>query len=71
MKHLLFCAGVALLAIGTALTASAQTSRFDIVASGLDGPRGLKFGPGGNLYVAEAGVGGSRTTVGQCTRACR
>ena len=29
------------------------------VASGLDSPRGLTFGPNGTLYVAEAGVGGT------------
>ncbi len=35
-------------------------------ASGLVGPRGLKFGPDGYLYVAEAGTGGSLMTVGTC-----
>jgi hypothetical protein len=29
------------------------------IASGLDNPRGLAFGPGGRLYVGEAGHGGS------------
>lgn len=32
--------------------------RLEVVASGLDSPRGLAFGPGGVLYVAEAGRGG-------------
>jgi LPXTG-motif cell wall-anchored protein len=39
-----------------------------IFATGLNNPRGLKFGPDGNLYVAEAGAGGTQSTVGQCTQ---
>jgi hypothetical protein len=34
------------------------------VASGLDNPRDLDFGPGGRLYVAEAGHGGSECIPG-------
>jgi hypothetical protein len=37
-----------------------------VVATGLNDPRGLAFGPDGSLYVAEAGLGGTSTTVGQC-----
>jgi hypothetical protein len=35
-----------------------------VFARGLINPRGLKFGPDGNLYVAEGGTGGTHTT--QC-----
>jgi hypothetical protein len=38
------------------------------VATGLEGPRGLRFGPDGYLYVAEAGTGGPNSTVGQCVQ---
>src|SRR6266446_9340475 len=40
-----------------------------VFASGFNNPRGLTFGPDGNLYVAEGGLGGSDSTVGQCTQA--
>ena len=33
---------------------------------GMSFPRGLKFGAGRNLYVAESGPGGDMTTVGLC-----
>jgi hypothetical protein len=33
---------------------------------GLTNPRGLKFGPDGALYVAEAGPGGTQTTANIC-----
>ena len=40
-----------------------------VFATGLNNPRGLKFGPDGNLYVAEGGVGGSDSTEGCCEQA--
>jgi hypothetical protein len=39
-----------------------------VVATGLEGPRGLKFGPDGDLYVAEAGLGGTNSTAKLCTQ---
>lgn len=47
----------------------AQSSNVHVVASGLNGPRGLRFGPDGFLYVAEAGAMPSSlttTTPDQC-----
>jgi len=37
-----------------------------LVVGGLTNPRGLTFGPDGAIYVAEAGTGGTTSTVGQC-----
>ncbi len=37
-----------------------------VFASGLNAPRGLKFGPDGYLYVSEAGLGGNISTDGLC-----
>ena len=49
------------------LSAQAQPSaNVSTFASGLKYPRGLKFGPDGNLYVAEAGAGGSLSTASLC-----
>jgi len=57
-------AGVIALSVCSAV---AQTSpNVSIFATGFNDPRGLKWGPDGNLYVAEAGTGGPVSTVGQC-----
>lgn len=74
MKHRSSLAKIA--AIGIAATVMATgiqaqvpvPSNATLIASGLDGPRGLAFGPDGALYVAEAGTGGKLSTVGVCTQ---
>ena len=52
--------GIGLIALALAMTligvSHANTSNTTVVARGLDGPRGRKFGPDGNLYVAESGT---------------
>ena len=45
---------------------AARAQDISVYASGLAGPRGLKFGPDGALYVAEAGRGGPASTQGAC-----
>ena len=49
-----------------ACSAWPQSSNVSVFAGGLNNPRGLKFGPDGNLYVAEGGTGGATSTVGRC-----
>ncbi len=55
--------------------AAAPAAQFSLAPSvswssvdGLTSPRGMTFGPDGYLYVAEAGVGGTTSTEGQCTQ---
>jgi hypothetical protein len=43
-----------------------QEAIVKVFATGLNNPRGLKFGPDGNLYVAEGGTGGTNSTT--CTQ---
>ena len=51
----------------TPRAAIAQTpSTFTVVASQLEAPRGLRFGPDGALYVAEGGTGGTTSTGTAC-----
>ena len=51
---------------GSAVVGHAATGDISVFASGFNNPRGLTFGPDGALYVAEGGIGGSNSTVGQC-----
>ncbi len=52
-----------LLILFSAASDTAASQQFAVIASGLDNPRGLAFGPEGALYVVEAGRGGT----GLCT----
>jgi len=55
-----FCASVSI---------AQTTTNYTVIAAGLNAPRGIKFGPDGDLYVAEAGKGGDNTTTtAQCAQ---
>jgi hypothetical protein len=49
--------------------AQPASAQITVVATGLNNPRGLTFGPDGKLYIAEGGLGGTQsTTPAQCTQ---
>ena len=63
---ILLSAAILAASILPAAAQSQASSTKTVIASGLQSPRGLKFGPDGMLYVAEAGTGGTNSTVGTC-----
>jgi hypothetical protein len=66
LSSLVIAAGVASFAPLPAIAQGAIEPTPFVVAAGLEGPRGLRFGPDGYLYVAEAGTGGTNSTKGHC-----
>ncbi|MGB8475993.1 MAG: ScyD/ScyE family protein [Candidatus Acidiferrum sp.] len=69
ISRLVACSAVGFLfasAWAPAARAQGPSSNVSVFASGLNNPRGLKFGPDGYLYVAEGGAAGSTSTVGTC-----
>jgi hypothetical protein len=62
------CLAISAASIASAPAYSQLSSNATVYASELEAPRGLKFGPDGDLYVAEAGTGGTISTVGSCTQ---
>lgn len=66
----LFALALVLFQVGTAhgQSLAKPPATVTVFATGLNSPRGLTFGSNGKLYVAEGGLGGSNSTVGQCTQ---
>jgi hypothetical protein len=62
------CLAASAASIASAPVYAQLSSNATIYASGLQSPRGLKFGPDGELYVAEAGTGGTVSTVNVCPK---
>jgi hypothetical protein len=52
-------AGTVLMTFGVGTSAQAVSFSYEVLASGLESPRGITFGSDGALYVTEAGRGGT------------
>jgi len=52
--------------LGATGLAAREPAKASLFASGLNSPRGMKFGLDGQLYVAEAGTGGETPNSAQC-----
>jgi hypothetical protein len=74
LHHWTSVAGIALIGASAIASGAAETDashrstsrETSVFATGLNNPRGLKFGPDHYLYVAEGGIGGQNSTIGQC-----
>jgi hypothetical protein len=66
IRSSMLAAAVAVAAFGAVAVWAQEAGPPTVVATGLEGPRGLKFGQDGDLYIAEAGLGGTNSTAGIC-----
>lgn len=68
MKQLTAVCAIAVSIAAGGIASAAAGDGVSVFATGFNNPRGVTFGPDDNLYVAEAGLGGTRSTIGQCTQ---